>query len=78
MAATTGKSQIRTHLATFWAYQPTFILTVEEINDDRVVTSFVLVPTFLGNLVLWPTSVVRHLDIRFLQNSVEVLVQTIE
>lgn len=71
----------QTNLLTLWAHQCTLILTLEQINYDAVIPQHITFPRLLCEFhhLSVPSSLpIWFLHIRFLQNTIKVLVQTIK
>lgn len=53
-------------------------LTLEEVDNDRVIPSLVIIPALLCDFIVRHVVKVGHFNVRFLQNPIHVFVETIE
>ena len=72
-----------THFVARQTLQPTPVLPLEEVHDKTIVPHAVQLPLLLARqlrreLLQLRFSLRRHLDVRLLQHTIEVLVQAIE
>ena len=70
-----------THLAALWACKPTAVLSLEQVDNDRVVALLVQLPAGRGkrHLFLVASALpIRDLIVRLLLDAIEVFVQPIE
>lgn len=66
------------YLFTLWADQSGLVLSLEEINNDRVIASLVNIPAVTRNFLVRPAIGIRNLGVGLLDDAVQVLVQTIQ
>ena len=70
-----------TYLVTLWAYERTLVLSLEQIDNDTVIALLVSLPGSLSVLdeLLGSTTIpIGILDVRLLQDAVEIFVQAVK
>lgn len=66
------------YLFTLGAHQSRFVLALEKIHNDRVVSCLVDVPTVGRHFLIWTSIRVWDLSVWLLENAVQILMETIQ
>lgn len=66
------------YLFTLGAHQSGFVLALEKIHNDRVVSGLVDVPTVGRHFLIWTSVRVWDFCIWFLENAVQIFVKAVQ